>query len=184
MTGAERRRLWRRCRRLVRTLRLPEPFDLPGLAGVLTERLGRPVELLPLPAGSLGTCGMLVSTDRAEYIGYPTGTTALHQRHIVLHEVGHLLCGHHNTGGAPGLAGSAALGTLAPHLSAELVHRLLGRDVYSDTQEQEAELFATLAMHRVGGRVEPAGAGRTDAVVEQLGDLFGAPGGGPRPADA
>ncbi|WP_063774890.1 hypothetical protein [Kitasatospora azatica] len=182
MTGAERRRLWRRCRQIVRTLELPEPFGLSALAETLAERTGRPVEFLPLPAGSFGSCGVLVSTERAEYIGYPTGTTVLHQQHIVLHEVGHLLCGHQNVA-AP--ADSAALGVLAPHLSTELVRRLLGRDVYSDVQEQEAELFASLVLHRQAGRRPQPGppepgtgqpeAGRRGEVTARLSALFGSP---------
>ncbi|MFE0460988.1 hypothetical protein ACFW1A_17235, partial [Kitasatospora sp. NPDC058965] len=172
MTGAQRRRLWRRCRRLADSLALPDPQDLPALGAVLAERLGRPVEFLPLPAGSFGSCGVLVSTDRAEYIGYPTGTTLLHQRHIVLHEVGHLLCGHRETAGP---AGSAALGTLAPHLSAELVHRVLARDVYDDLQEQEAELFASLLLLRRPAPPRAGRPGRGGEAAQRLGRLFGAP---------
>ncbi|MGW2248676.1 ParH-like protein [Kitasatospora sp. NPDC001660] len=170
----ERRKLWRRCRRLVRTLELPEPFGLPALGEVLSERLGRPVEFLPLPAGSFGTCGVLVSTDRAEYIGYPTGTTVLHQQHIVLHEVGHLLCGHQDSAAVD----SAALGVLAPHLSTELVRRMLGRDVYSDVQEREAELFASLVLHRQAGRrpqSAPPGSGQRSEAAARLDALFGSP---------
>ncbi|GAA1234337.1 hypothetical protein GCM10009665_25700 [Kitasatospora nipponensis] len=193
MTGAERRRLWRRCQRLVRTLPLPDPLGLPALADALAERLGRPVEFLPMPAGSLGTCGVLVSTDRAEYIGYPTGTTVLHQQHIVLHEVGHLLCGHLNEAlAAP--AGSAALGRLAPHLSTELIHRMLGRDEYSDVQEREAELFASLVLHRQAGwRPGPGTAGRgpgrpqagpPSELTSRLSAVFGSPQDRPGPGPA
>jgi hypothetical protein len=129
---------------------------------------------------------VLVSTERAEYIGYPTGTTVLHQRHIVLHEVGHLLCGHQDTGAAvPGVAG--ALEVLAPSLSTELIDRLLRRDVYDDTQEQEAELFASLVLHRESGRRRPSGPvepGPTEE-ADRLGALFGSPAHrtAPRPAD-
>ncbi|TQF06378.1 ParH-like protein [Kitasatospora acidiphila] len=160
----------------MRTLELPEPFGLPALAEVLSERLGRPVEFLPLPAGSLGTCGVLVSTDRAEYIGYPTGTTVLHQQHIVLHEVGHLLGGHQDTTTTP--VDSAALGVLAPHLSTELVRRMLGRDVYSDVQEREAELFASLVLHRQAGRRPqpgPPGVAQRSEAAARLDALFGSP---------
>jgi hypothetical protein len=43
-----------------------------------------------------------------------------------------------------------AIETLLPHLPAELVHRVLGRTVYSEPQEREAELVASLILYRVG----------------------------------
>ncbi|MER5635458.1 ParH-like protein [Kitasatospora sp. NPDC002227] len=150
---------WRRCRRLAESIELPEPFDPAALTELLTGRLGRPVEFLPLPAGAFGPCGVLVSTERAEYIGYPADATPLHQRHIVLHEVGHLLCGHRGTA----TLNAATERTLLPHLSGELVRRVLGRDGYTEPQEREAELFATLVAarqrHQAGPAPTPGGAG-------------------------
>ncbi|WP_254552147.1 ImmA/IrrE family metallo-endopeptidase [Kitasatospora sp. MMS16-BH015] len=161
---------------MAKELALPEPFEPAALTAVLTERLGRPVEFLPLPSGAFGSCGVLVSTDRAEYIGYPADTTPLHQRHIVLHEVGHLLCGHR---GAAALA-PATERTLLPHLSGELVRRVLGRDGYTEPQEQEAELFATLVAARSsrGGAPLPA---PLDDTADRFGWLLGVEGvlGGP-----
>ncbi|MFI6444105.1 ParH-like protein [Kitasatospora sp. NPDC050543] len=165
------------------TLSLPEPFDLVALAVVLSERLGRPVEFVPLRAGGFGPCGVLVSTERAEYIGYPDDTSLLHQRHIVLHEVGHLLYGH---GDGTGLAPATAR-TLLPNLSDELVRRVLGRSAYSEVQEREAELFASLVLHRAGARGAPepavaaADAGAAETVA-RLGSLFDVPARGHRAA--
>ncbi|MEU9131656.1 ParH-like protein [Kitasatospora sp. NPDC048540] len=172
MTSGERHRLWRRCERVAATLALPEPFELPALAETLSDRLGRPVEFLPLPAGAAGTCGMLVSTARADYIGYPTDTTLLHQQHIVLHEVGHLLCGHHGPA-----ADGTAVGALVPHLSGELVRRVLGRSLYDSTQEQEAELFASLVLHRAAARGGPAVSGPANPTEQtvRLGGVFDTP---------
>lgn len=144
----QNRMLWRRCRRTVAALPLPRPFDAAGFTDALAEQRGRPLVLVPLPPHACTPCGMLVTTDRADYIGYPTSTSALHQQHILLHEVGHLVRGH------AGVAhlGSSASRVLLPHLSGELVHRVLGRSVYSDVQEQEAELIASLALHRPARR--------------------------------
>lgn len=144
-TDRQRRKLWRRCRRIAATVSLPTPFEVTTFTAALSQRLGRPVELLPLPIRSAGPCGVLVSTDRAEYIGYPADTALLHQQHIVLHEVGHLLCGHQGTE----VLGQAARENLLPHLSDELIHRVLGRSGYTDAQEREAELFASLVLNRV-----------------------------------
>ncbi|MDH6575836.1 ImmA/IrrE family metallo-endopeptidase [Kitasatospora sp. MAP5-34] len=170
-----RRALWRRCRRIAGSVLLPEPFDLTTLAVTLSRRVGRPVEFVPLRRGEFGPCGLLVTTDRAEYIGYPGDTTPLHQRHIVLHEVGHLLCGHRGESSlGPGTAKA-----LLPNLPGELVRRVLGRDVYSEVEEREAELFASLVLHRAAreraaapSAAEQAGAAET---VARLGSMFDVP---------
>ncbi|MFJ8471221.1 ParH-like protein [Kitasatospora sp. NPDC094011] len=146
----ERRELWRRCRGVAEELRLPGPFDAERLVGELGARLGRPIELLPLPSRSCGPCGVLVSTDRAEYVGYPLDTTALHQQHIVLHELAHLLC-HHRGRAETADPGPAVPRSLLPHLSEELVRRVLGRHGYSELEEQEAELIASLARRPAAG---------------------------------
>lgn len=87
----------------------------------------------------------------------PPRCTPLHQQHIVLHEAGHLLCGHQDARTAADRAAGGGAAGLVPHLSGELVRRVLGR-----SQEQEAELFAgwlpaAAAVHRAQarGRVLP-----------------------------
>ncbi|WP_157531380.1 hypothetical protein [Kitasatospora sp. Root107] len=129
---------------MVEALPLSAPFDPEELVAALAERRGRPIELIQLPVRGRTPCGLLVTTDRADYIGYPSATTALHQQHILLHELGHLLSGHVGTGELSAGAAQALL----PNLSDELVHRVLGRTVYTELEEQEAELFASLALHR------------------------------------
>ncbi|MDJ0340914.1 ParH-like protein [Streptomyces sp. H10-C2] len=169
--------LWRRCRRTVAALPLPRPFDATAFTEALTEQRGRPLVLVPLPPHACTPCGMLVTTDRADYIGYPTSTSALHQQHILLHEVGHLVRGH---AGVAHLDSSASR-VLLPHLSGELVRRVLGRSVYSDVQEQEAELIASLALHRPTRKVRRprdawlAAADRTDVTeaLARLGPIVG-----------
>ncbi|MGF1425602.1 ParH-like protein [Kitasatospora sp. LaBMicrA B282] len=167
------RGLWRRCRRIAESLPLPEPFDIPTLTESLAGLRGKPIELVPLSGPEHSPCGILIGTDRADYIGYPVNTTALHQQHIVLHEIGHLLCGH--AGISP--LGATAVRTLTPRLSDELVRRVLGRSAYSESQEQEAELIASLALQRVLRRPgPPAGAvGELADQVERLSLLFGRP---------
>lgn len=147
----QRKKLWRRCRLLADGLTLPEPFDAEEFVASLAARRGRPIELMPVSAPTGGPCGLLMSTERADYILYPTNTTALHRRHILLHEVGHLLCGHVGSdAGADGAAIDAAAGReLMPNLSPELIRRVLGRTTYTALEEQEAELLASLIAQRV-----------------------------------
>ncbi|WP_327674420.1 ParH-like protein [Kitasatospora sp. NBC_00458] len=170
-SGGVDHELWRRCRGIAESIPLPEPFGIAELSESLARLRGRPIELIPLSGPAPSPCGVLISTDRADYIGYAVDTTALHQQHIVLHEVGHLLCGH--TGGA-GLS-TAVSRTLAPALSEELVRRVLGRSVYTDRQEQEAELVASLTLHRVLRRPRPSAFGRLGDGMAQLWHAVGQP---------
>jgi hypothetical protein len=153
------RSLWRRARQVADGVSLPEPFDAEDfVAGLAVER-GRPIELMPVSAPEGAPCGLLMSTERADYILYPTNTTALHRRHILLHEVGHLVWGHGGAAadaGADGVAIDAAAGRqLMPNLSPELVRRVLGRTTYSEAEEREAELVASLLAQRVVRPAEP-----------------------------
>ena len=166
-----RKELWRRCRSLADGVSLPEPFDAGAFVAELAAERGRPIELMQVSVPSSGPCGLLMSTERADYILYPTNTTALHRRHILLHEVGHLLCGHVGSdAGADGIAlDAAASKALMPNLSPELVRRVLGRTGYSAVEEQEAELLASLLAQRVA-RTAVRGTAHTD---ESGSDLAG-----------
>ncbi|MGP9022936.1 ParH-like protein [Streptomyces sp. BR1] len=134
---AEKDRL-RRCRGIAASLDLPVPFDAVELIAAAAEQRGRPIELMPIPWTPGVPCGLLVSADLADYIAYAADTSPLHRQHILVHELSHLLCGHDGT-----------LSTeLTPHLADELVHRVLGRTIYTEPQEQEAELLASLIIQR------------------------------------
>ncbi|MET9258630.1 hypothetical protein [Amycolatopsis sp. NPDC004079] len=141
------RKLWRRCQKLADDLELPEPFDPAEFVRGVAASRDRPIELLPARAIAGGPCGLVMSTDRADYILLPANTSALHRQHILLHEIGHLVCGH---------SGAVDVGALLPTLSPELVQRVLGRTVYTEVQEQEAELLATLVAHRAARGHDPA----------------------------
>ncbi|WP_327069872.1 ParH-like protein [Kitasatospora sp. NBC_01302] len=135
-----RGRTWQRCQQTVDALELPAPFDAVRFIAGLAEQRGRPIELIPVSGRPNLPCGLLVTTDEADCILYAADTTPLHQQHILLHEAAHLICRHHES--AP------ATQTLLPHLNGSLVQRVLGRTVYSEPQEREAELVASLILHR------------------------------------
>lgn len=94
LTDRSHRRLWRRVRTLSEGLELPDPFDAETFLALLAERRGRPIEVLPVAVDAGVPCGLLVTTDHADYILCTPGTSALHRQHILVHEAAHLLCGH------------------------------------------------------------------------------------------
>ncbi|MFJ9445996.1 ParH-like protein [Kitasatospora sp. NPDC101235] len=135
-------------------MELPDPFDAEALVHRVAEQRGRRIELLPTPWRPGVPCGLVVTTDEADYIVYSSDTSPLHRQHILLHEVAHLLCGHLGPLGESPFDGASAgeespgVRALVPSLSPALVHRVLGRTVYSEPQEQEAELLASMVLNR------------------------------------
>lgn len=145
-----RRTIRARCERALDGLPVPRPFDAEILRAAVAARRGRPLRLLPktVPAGP---CGIWVAFDDIDVVYYEAGTSALHQNHIVAHELGHLLCRHE----ASGLDSPDLLATLFPNLSPALVASVMGRTTYSTVEEQEAELIATLLLERSGAGPRP-----------------------------
>ncbi|MEU9455685.1 hypothetical protein [Streptomyces sp. NPDC048277] len=94
-----------------------------------------------------------MATGTTDYIFYQQETSAAHQDHIILHEVGHILAGHRG-----GEMRGELLEGMMPHLSPEVVRRALQRTAYEEEQEREAELIATIIMELtrpLGGRGAP-----------------------------
>ncbi|CAL9437259.1 ImmA/IrrE family metallo-endopeptidase [Streptomyces sp. enrichment culture] len=131
-----------------------QPLTIDALCAAIERQNGRPLTLSPLPqdAGAeAGLCGLWISLGRADHIFYETTTSAFHQRHIILHEIAHLLLGHGTQPDGDGpLPGMEAL---FPDLDPATVRRLLarGRTDYTELQEQQAELMATLIHQRSTG---------------------------------
>lgn len=149
-------------------LRLPDPFDAAGFLDTVGRSRGLPVRLVPVRARPDLPCGLLLTTDACHYVLYAADTTYFHQQHILLHEAAHLLCGHDELA-----ARGAADRALMPSLSPELVRRVLGRTTYSEPQEAEAELVASLILARAGAHAT----GRCpDGEQDAIAPLFGLPG--------
>ncbi|MFF9155386.1 hypothetical protein ACF1AB_24520 [Streptomyces sp. NPDC014846] len=135
------RELRRYCSDIVRRLDLPKPFDINALVDQLEERRGRPISLLsmPLPADR-GPCGLWVATPDVDYVIYQANTRKAHQGHIVLHEIGHMLCGHQSTP----VEEAEVSRLLLPNIDPSVVRVVLGRTHYDRDEERAAELIASL----------------------------------------
>ena len=135
------------CAALVAELDLPEPFELEEFCLRVGRRRGKPLMLMPTPmAMGGGLCGLWLGTATRDYVFYETDTSPLHQQHIVFHEIGHILRQH----SPKRIFGLDVARALAPSVEPGEVQRVLGRDTYGDDDEYEAELIATLILHRVG----------------------------------
>jgi hypothetical protein len=157
MIGGSRWKVRRRCAALIRGLNLPESFDVPTLCAELSARRGRPIQQLPV-ANLHDVCGLWIATDTTDLIAYEQHTSAPHQQHIVLHELGHMLCDHFPVGVSP----SEQAQLLMPNLDPNMIRRVLGRTGYSSVEEQEAEFLASL----LGQRARPAD--RDDSAAGRL----------------
>ena len=139
--------LRKRCQARLRTLQLPIPFDVFAFAHSLASQRGRPIRVQSV-ATLFGPHGLWLATEAADVIFYQQNTSPLHQDHIILHELSHLLCGHQ----AGRLAETDLPALLFPHISAGTVQRLLARTAYSTDDEREAELLASLIRERAAGQ--------------------------------
>lgn len=165
------RRLRRDCAARVRALDIPVPFELEGFCRRFGAARGRPVRLLPatLPPGS--PCGLWVSTAHADYVFYEQHTSRLHREHIVLHEIGHLLCEHQ----AAPVLGQEEMRLVLPSLDPAMVQRFMARTHYSAVEERQAELIASLILEQVStwtaedtAPVPPAAAGLVSRLQDSL----------------
>jgi hypothetical protein len=129
----------RKVHRIIRKLGLPRSFELSELTEIIAARRGRPIILTAMPLSAAGPSGLWLATASTDHVWFEQNTSTLHQHHIVLHELGHLACGHGGPQSVQNL-----LGELAPQLSATTLAIMLARyhDSYQDVQETEAELFA------------------------------------------
>ncbi|MFI9206044.1 ParH-like protein [Streptomyces sp. NPDC053048] len=129
-------------------LELPsrEKVSVQSLCARISRMSGRPIHLLPLklPLGSPD--GLWLSLDDADYIVYEQLLAPVHQHQVILHEIGHLLCGHRS---APVMTEDVSQ-LLLPSLDPDLVRRVLGREHSQSEAEIEAELVGSLIGRRIG----------------------------------
>jgi hypothetical protein len=134
----------RRCRELVGELDIPIPFDARRLAERIAAGRGRPIDLVAFAMPAAAPCGIWFAAPDRDIIMYELHTSPLHQEHIQLHELCHILCSHEPVGSTdPQVAR-----VLFPDLDPGVVHRSLHRTHYTLGQEQEVETLASMILAR------------------------------------
>jgi hypothetical protein len=150
-----------------------ERFTVAGLCEVIAAQRGRPLHVHPLdlpPSAGLNACGLWIATDVADHVFVEHRTSRFHQEHIILHEIGHMLCDHVTEDQVAGDQPTAlAEGLRDGVVDTGLVRRVLARTSYTTRQEQDAELVASLILERVARRHARA-LGRADS---RLGAVLG-----------
>ncbi|WP_034274394.1 hypothetical protein [Haloechinothrix halophila] len=145
----EERQLRRRCRRLLNDLGIQPPLDVTELCRRVGELRRRPIRLVPHPIPVPGPFGAWIATKTADYVLYQQETTKSHQDHIILHELGHILAGHHGDDTDDGLMDALYPGTEPAALREQYpdaIRRALRRTSYDTEQEREAETVATIIL--------------------------------------
>ncbi|MFD9453565.1 toxin [Streptomyces sp. NPDC059985] len=145
--------------RRIAELALPDGADVAELCRYLGGVRARPITLIPMKMPASQPCGMWVAARDEDLIFYDANTTGAHQEHIVLHELGHIICRHRGAGWLD----EAGSRFLFPNLDPDLVRDMLLRATYDDVQEQEAEVIAYLLSQRVGRAV----VGRSPAAEDE-----------------
>lgn len=140
--------------RRIAELNLPDGADVAELCRYIGEIRDRPITLIPMQMPASQPCGMWVAARDEDLIFYDANTTSAHQEHIILHELGHIICCHRGAGWLD----EASSRLLFPNLDPDLVRDMLLRATYDDVQEQEAEVIAYLLSQRMGGAEDGPGA--------------------------
>lgn len=188
-----RRQLDSLARHTMRGLDLGQPLDVELLCSRLGEQRGKPIEVVASSAlAGYQTFGFTASHPDAEcdVIVYEARTSWAHQMMIILHELGHIICGHHGQAIDHSYREQFAqqfqeisIGALAEVLGDRPPRRRgrlrrprihlpprIGRSLYDEPMEWEAETMATILscwVPGLGGYQPPA---PTDELHAILGD--------------
>lgn len=142
------RQLRRRCEDRLRALAPDGQIHLDHFIAAIVA--GRPRPLSFAPISLLGKpYGLWLTDGETECICYERDTTPAHQRHIILHELCHLLCGHQPLG-------IAAFNSPFLHLDSDRLQAIMLRSGYTQEQEREAEILASLISERASAGLEGA----------------------------
>ncbi|MFI1919341.1 hypothetical protein [Nocardia sp. NPDC020380] len=158
--------LRRRCRRVLNDLEIRPPLDIVDLCRRMGERRGKPIELVPFPIPVPGPFGAWIATSTTDYILYQRETTRIHQNHIVVHEIGHIVAGHHSDEQDDTLMRELSRTSSLPP---DVVRRALRRTCYDTAEEREAETVATIILEWASVLDGLAAGTSKDGAAERMG---------------
>lgn len=156
---------WKRVQQAVEDLDYNfRQFELESLVRRIEERRQRGITRVPYPFQP-GLTGLWVPAAEIDYIFYASNTHVLHQNHIILHELAHIVLGHRC---------QPLDQILPPELLAQLHDdapfgrlRQVEAMISDDEQERESELFVYLIQEQIV---------RARRLVELTGDSSSVPG--------
>jgi Zn-dependent peptidase ImmA (M78 family) len=111
-------------------------FTLQSFTTWLEQRRGRKIEYHRRAMLSPRLHGSWLAGEDRDFVFYEANTIPIHQLHICLHELGHMICGH----------STVTIGRDAT--PSDLEHVLL-RSFHSDEEEKEAEALTELIQNRI-----------------------------------
>lgn len=135
----------RRCERAIKELDVPPPFRVADMISLAQLAQRRPIRLVQLPDDARQT-GVLLDLGTSALICVDRHLPALLQRHVIAHQLGHLMLGHRLERTANG-HGIAVLDHAVFEVHADGEPARWVRRCHLDHRvEYEAELFATLML--------------------------------------
>lgn len=129
---------------LLRHTGIPRPWDINQFLDRLERHRGRDIDLCAISCNVGGRCGAWQPREDHDVIAYAENTSSFHQDHIILHEVGHMICQHR---GQCVISEDEAQ-RIAPDLAPAAFAHLLDRNT-GEAEEHEAEMIASLIHQRV-----------------------------------
>jgi hypothetical protein len=122
------------------------PFNAERFCAQIAAVRGRALVRVALP--QLGSPQAVWAQGlHTDYVLHGRGASPLHDAHLFLHGLGHVLLEHQ---GAAAVAAPADLDQLLPGLDRGSARRALRRVIYTPAEETAAEAFATRMLHRTG----------------------------------
>jgi IrrE N-terminal-like domain len=138
-----------RCRAIIGSLPIPRPFDVDAFRAALETQRSRRLVLTTatLPPGCTG---LWAASRSADYIFYGHDAAPAEQLRAIGHELGHMILGHRGMQISASEFARLLFLHLDPHKVAAALALVPVIARYSETEEAEADVFASLLLDRIG----------------------------------
>lgn len=125
---------------------IPDPWNLRDFIDGVEQQRGRPIRLEPYPTRERHhPCGLWLQYDDVDVILYDQSTSRYHCQQIILHEIGHIVL-QHQPQSVTDTADFQPVSPLLPDIDVSAMTHFMARTTFDDTQEHQAELFASLLL--------------------------------------